>query len=242
MAHRMKRRLTGAMTSRARGSSDPVSVAKLGLYGTIGTAIIGAVTTIFIGVLSHTKGSATVAEESPPTTNVAVSQKSDLVSFNNVQWNGGRVTVSGVVEKDVNAPAVVVAVGPKPSGGYWFGYGNVLNQHWQADVATDGSSEKYAISAAYYYGLPGGASPAPGAPAPPEPNATSEPAVPAVAPAGRLVSETTRQSALKFAFQPEPPTPPPPLPDELVNCVEQFGARCFDGPGFGPPSVYQPKQ
>ena len=209
MAHRMKRRLTCAMTSHARGSSDPVSVAKLGLYGTIGTAIIGAVTTIFIGVLSHTKGSATVAEEPPPTTNVAVSQKSDLVSFNNVQWNGGRVTVSGVVEKDVHAPAVVVAVGPKPSGGYWFGYGNVLNQHWQADVATDGSSENYAISAAYYYGLPGGASPAPGAPTPPEPNATSEPAVPAVAPAGRLVSETTRQSALKFAFQPEPSTPPP---------------------------------
>ena len=212
------------MTSHARASSDPVSVAKLGLYGTIGTAIIGAVTTTVIGVL-NVHDSAPVAKEPPPT---AVSHKSDLVSFNKVQWNGDRVTVAGVAEKDVDAPAVVVAIGPKPSGGYWFGYGNVSNQQWQADVATDVPGEKYGISAAYYYGLPGGAAPAPGAPA--------------VAPAGWLVSGTTRQSALKFAFQPEPPTPPPPPPDSLVNCVEKFGPSCFTGPGFGPSSVYQPTQ
>ena len=102
MVRRMKRRLTCAMTSHARGSSDPVSVAKLGLYGTIGTAIIGAVTTTVIGVLSHNNDSATVAEGPPPTTTITpASQKSDLVLFNNVQWNGGRVTVSGVTEKDV---------------------------------------------------------------------------------------------------------------------------------------------
>jgi hypothetical protein len=35
----------------------------------------------------------------------------------------GRVTVSGFAEEDVNDAAVVVAIGPKPSGGYWFGHG-----------------------------------------------------------------------------------------------------------------------
>jgi hypothetical protein len=224
------------MASHTRGPGDSGSKDKLTLYGSIGTALIGAAAVIIVGVMNHPNVS-TVSTTAP-------SPKSDLVSFNKLQMNGtGRVTVSGLAEKDVNDAAVVVAIGPKPSGGYWFGYGSVLNQHWQADVATDPPWQNYAISAAYYYGLPGGASPAPGAPAPPEPNATSEPAVPAVAPAGRLVSETTRQSALKFAFQTDPPTPPPPPPpDQLVNCVEQFGPSCFTGPGFGPPSVYQPKQ
>ena len=53
----------------------------------------------------------------------------------------------------------------------------------------------------------------------------------------------TTASALKFPFQgTEPTTTPPPPPDQILDCAAQFGASCFTGPGFGPPSVYQPKQ
>ena len=198
------------MASHAHGPGD--SGSKLTLYGSIGTALIGAAAVIIVGVMDH-----------DPVSTVSIT-RSDHVSFNQLQMKGtGGVTVSGFTENDVNATGVFVAIGPKPSGGYWSGFGKVENQHWQADVATDPPWQDYTISAAYYYGPPGAASPA-------------------VAPAGRrLVSETTSQSALMFAFKPGPTTPPPP-PDQLVTCVEQFGPSCFDGPEFGPPSVYQPNQ
>jgi hypothetical protein len=68
--------------------------------------------------------------------------------------------------------------------------------------------------------------------------------VQAVAPAGRLVSETTSGSTGNRALNVtvEPTTTAPPIPEELVNCAVQFGPSCFTGPGFGAPSVYQPKQ
>jgi hypothetical protein len=50
-------------------------------------------------------------------------------------------------------------------------------------------------------------------------------------------------NALKFTFQaPGSPTPPPPPPDQIMNCAAQHGPDCFNGPGWGPPSVYQPNQ
>jgi hypothetical protein len=133
-----------------------------------------------------------------------------------VEINGtGDVTVSGSAEKDVNS--VFVVIGPKPSGGYWVGYANVSNQQWQADVPTNPPWQNYTISA-YYYGPSGSA-----------------------APMGRLVPDTTSQTALKFTFkETEPSTaPPPPPPAQIVTCAVQFGPSCFNGPGFGPPSVYQ---
>ncbi len=224
------------MTTHAR-PGDSVPAAKLTLYGSIGTALIGAVSAIIVQVVNHDNVS-TVSKGSPPTTiTPTASQESDRGSANQFVISGtGDVTVSGSAQQDVNG--MFVLIGPKPSGGYWAGYGKVLNQQWQADVATDPPWQNYTITAYPYFGPSGGAPPG----APPVPKATSEPAVPAVAPAGRLVSETTRQTALKFAFQTEPPTPPPPPPDQLVDCAEQFGPSCFTGPGFGPPSVYQPKQ
>jgi hypothetical protein len=232
------------MASRTHSSSDTVSVAKLGLYGTIGTAIISAVTTAVVGLINyHDRPDDTVSKGSTPTTIATsaptaftppLSQKSDDGSFNKVQFNGkGGVTVSGVAEKYVSA--VFVLIGPKPSGGYWYGQANVSDQHWQADVATDPPWGNYSIWASYWPT----AGAAPGAPLP-VPRATSESTVQAVAPAGRLVSETTRNGALNFTV--EPTTTAPPIPEELVNCAVQFGPSCFTGPGFGAPSVYQPKQ
>ena len=211
------------MASHAHRRGDSMSVAKLGLIGTIGAAIIGAVTTIVVGVLDHNTGG-DVSKPPPPTTTITptLSQVSDRGSFNDVEISAtGDVTISGSAEKDVNE--VFVTIGPKPSGGNWVGQSPVVNHQWKADVPTDSPWKNYTISA-YYYTPPGGAAPA--------------------APAGRLVSETSSQSALKFTFQgTEPTTPPPPPPsDQIVNCAKQFGASCFTGPGFGPPSVYQSNQ
>jgi hypothetical protein len=50
-------------------------------------------------------------------------------------------------------------------------------------------------------------------------------------------------NALKFTFQATGSTTTPPLPpDQLKNCAAQHGPDCFTGPGWGPPSVYQPNQ
>jgi hypothetical protein len=230
------------MPSHTQGPGD--SGSKLTLYGSIGTALISAAAVVIVGMINDDDPPvANVSTTSPTTVSTTdPSTKSDHISFNQLRMNGtGGVTVSGITDKDVNATGVFVAIGPKPSGGYWSGFGKVEDQHWQADVATDPPWQDYKISAAYYYGPPG-ASPALRALPSPEPKVTTEPAVPAVAPAERLVSETTSQSALMFAFQPAPTTSPPPPPDQLVTCVEQFGPSCFDGPEFGPPTDYQPNQ
>jgi hypothetical protein len=52
-----------------------------------------------------------------------------------------------------------------------------------------------------------------------------------------------RPSAFKLTFQGTTPTTVPPSPtNPIVNCAEQHGPDCFNGPGWGPPSVYQPNQ
>jgi hypothetical protein len=232
------------MASQTHSSSDTVSVAKIGLYGTIGTAIISAITTAVVGLINYNDRQGDTASKAPPsapTTTSAqtaftpeLSQESDDGSFNKVQFDGkGGVSVSGVAEKYVSA--VFVVIGPKPSGGYWYGQANVSDQHWQADVATDPPWENYSIWASYWPDA--GAHPS-------APKAPSGPAVQAAAPASRPLPETTTPRALDFKIPPEPTatTTPPPIPQELVNCAVQFGPSCFTGPGFGAPSVYQPKQ
>jgi hypothetical protein len=50
------------------------------------------------------------------------------------------------------------------------------------------------------------------------------------------------ESAFKFTFfqGTESTTPPAPPTNPIVNCAEQNGPNCFNGPGWGgPPSVYQ---
>ena len=47
-------------------------------------------------------------------------------------------------------------------------------------------------------------------------------------------------SALKFAYQGTETTTPPP--DQILDCAEQNGLSCFNGPGFGPPTTYEPNQ
>ena len=171
------------MASHARGpGSDSVSGAKLGLYGTIGTAIIGAVTTIVVGVLNHNNGSG--VSPGPPSTAITpaamtitptASQVSDSGSaYRFVIGGTGDVTVSGSAQPDVIG--MYVLIGPKPSGGFWGAYANVSNQQWQADVLTDPPWQNYPIEVRPYYGPSGGAN---------------------------------RPNALKFTFKGTEPTTPP---------------------------------
>jgi hypothetical protein len=51
-----------------------------------------------------------------------------------------------------------------------------------------------------------------------------------------------RPNAFKFTFQDPGSTTPSPPPDQIMNCAAQHGPDCFNGPGWGPPSVYQPNQ
>jgi hypothetical protein len=192
---------------RAR-PGDSMSVAKLGLIGTIGTAVISAVTTTVIGVLNHNNGP-TVPKGPTPTISTLSNESRQDTGLRFSPIINGKLTVSGSAQKDVNGMYVVI--GPKPSGGYDAGCGNVVNQRWQAEVATDQSWQKYPLVTVPAYGSCDGA---------------------------------TGASAFKFTFQRTEPTttPPPPPPDQIMNCAVQFGPSCFNGPGFGPPTVYQPKQ
>jgi hypothetical protein len=184
------------MASHAHGPDD--SGPKITLYGSIATALIGAAAVIIVGVLNN-NGPTTLSNEAPLDTGLKFSPILD-----------GKLTVSGSAQKDVNG--MYVLIGPKPSGRFDVGCGNVLvNRQWQAEVATDPSWQKYPLRTIAAYGS------CPGA--------------------------TTLASAFKFTFQPpEPTTSPPPPPDQILDCAVQFGPNCFTGPGFGPPSVYQPSQ
>jgi hypothetical protein len=204
------------MATHTRGPGD-LSVAKLSLYGTIAGAIITAVTTVTVAVVNHHDGPTAPTERTSPT-----------LSNNELRFGpiiDGKLTVSGSAQKDVNGMYVVI--GPKSSGLYDTGCGNVVNHEWHAEVATDPSWQKYPLVTVPAYGSCPGAT-----------------------------TGTTTGTAFKFTFQsradtqhladdptsPLAETTPPPPPPDVMNCVEKFGPSCLTGPGFGPPAVYQPKQ
>lgn len=188
------------MTSHTRGPGDSGSKDKLTLYGSIGTSLIGAAAVIIVGVMN-------MNHPNVSTTSQTEARHDAGLRFSPV--TNGKLTVSGSAQKGVNG--MYVLIGPKQSGRYDTGCGNVVNQQWQAEVATDPSWLKYPLQTVPAYGN------CPGA--------------------------TTLASAFKFTFQEtDPTTSPPPPPDQILDCAAQFGPSCFTGPGFAPPSVYQPKQ
>jgi hypothetical protein len=199
------------MATQARGPGSTVSGAKLGVYGGIATALITTVGGIIVAVMNRPVDP--VPPGSTPTTvsTPTISAGAGL-SFSPVI--NGKLTVSGSAQKDVNGMYVVI--GPKPSGGYDTGCGNVVNQHWQAEVATDPSWQQYPLVTVPYYGS--------------SCVATS---------AG---ASAYNASAYKFTFQGTGPTTPPPPPDQNLDCAAQHGPSCLNGPGFGPPSTYQPNR
>src|ERR1700753_3751404 len=128
---------------------DSVSVAKMGMIGTIGGAVVTAITTIVLGV-THDSGSDT-SKPAGQTFTPKVLTASPLGSFDQVAINesGTEVTITGSAEKDVDS--VVVLIGPRQSGGqYWAASASVVNQQWKLAVATEPHvPEPYEIKAYY---------------------------------------------------------------------------------------------
>jgi hypothetical protein len=209
------------MASHAHNSADsgdPVSAAKITAYGGVGVAIIGLIGTIVGLMLNHTSSNSegpspaaitpasAAVTPTPTATNLSNGAPDTGLRFSPLI--NGILTVSGSTQKDVIGMYVVI--GPKSSsGGYDTGCGNVMNQRWQAEVATDASWPNYPLVTVPAYGSCVGA---------------------------------TSASALKFTFQGTKPTTPPPPPDQILDCAKQNGPSCFNGPGFGPPTTYQPNQ
>jgi hypothetical protein len=146
------------MTSHAHNPGDSVSTAKLGLYGGIATALITAFGGIIVAVMNHINVFGDTDSQGPTATTIiptSLSQESDRGSYDKLAFNdSGTVTVSGRAENGVDG--VFVLVGPKPSGGYWVGFANVFNEHWQADVPTESQIEHEPYSITTYYHRPGG--------------------------------------------------------------------------------------
>ncbi|OBI46344.1 hypothetical protein A5706_29885 [Mycobacterium sp. E796] len=129
-----------------------MSVAKItGLFA-VGAAIIGAIPTS-ISLLSHE----TVNAKTPPSTTVGAPPTTTTLS-NGAPGAGirvsplinGKLTVSGSAQESVSG--MYVLIGPKPSGGYDTGCGNVVHQQWEAEVATDASWQKYPLQTVPAYG------------------------------------------------------------------------------------------
>jgi len=200
------------MATQVRRPGSTVSGAKLGVYGGIATALITTVGGIIVAVMNHPGSSVDPGSKvSTPTISTASNEARPDAGLRFSPIINGKLTVSGSAQKDVNGMYVVI--GSKPSGGYDTGCGNVVNQHWQADVATDPSWQQYPLVTVPYYGSSCGATSA----------------------------SAYNASAYKFTFQgTEPTTPPPPPPDQNLDCAAQHGPSCLNGPGFGPPSTYQP--
>ena len=191
------------------GSS--ISAVKMGgiavaLITTVGGIIVAVVNQV--GSVDVASKGATASQGPTPTISTATNQAQPDAGLRFSPLINGKLTVSGSAEKDVIGMYVVI--GPKLSGGYDTGCGNVVDQRWQAEVATDPSWPQYGVVTVPAYGS---------------------------------CVVATRASAYKFTFQgTEPTTPPPPPPNQVLDCAAQFGPSCFNGPGFGPPSTYQPKQ
>ena len=152
-----KRHSIGVDKRKRTGPGESVSVAKMGMIGTIGAALVTAITTIVVAV-SHDNGSGGT-DSTGQTITPSLVKTSTLGSFDQVAINGSgtEVTVTGSAEKDVDS--VVVLIGPRQSGGqYWAASANVFKQQWKLVVAAEPHVPvPYEIKAYYRQRASGGA-------------------------------------------------------------------------------------
>ena len=145
------------MASHAHDPGDSTSAVKKGgiavaLITTVGGIIVAVVN--LIGSVDTVSKGPTAPQGPTPTISTADETPVDGgLRFTPVI--NGKVTVSGSAQKDVNG--IYVVIGPKPSGLYDVGYGKVVDQHWQAEVATDPSWQQDPLVTIPYYGSIGGA-------------------------------------------------------------------------------------
>ena len=205
------------------GDGDSVSVAKIGMISTIGGTLLTAVVAPIVLAVTHNNSSGGANPPGPtitpgqtitPTPDNPTQGSFDQVAIND---SGTEVTVTGSAEKDVDS--VVVLIGPRQSGGqYWAASADVVNQQWKLVVATDPHIPVPYQIKAYYRQHDKGAD------------------------YRQRAGTAAIQNTSYFTFQQGTPTPTPtPTPPggSIVSCAEQYGDSCFNGPGWGPPSVYQ---
>jgi hypothetical protein len=206
----------GAAKRKADGEGASLSVAKIGLIGTIGAAIVAGIPSVIIAItLDNGSGGTTSAGQTfkPPLDKTSAQGSFDQVAIND---SGTEVTVTGSAEKDVDS--VVVLIGPRQSGGqYWANSANVVNGQWKLAIATEPHVPVPYEIKAYYRQREVGAD------------------------YRQREGSGAIQDASYFAFKRTgpTPTPTPTPPGSIVSCAEQHGDSCFNGPGWGPPSVFQ---
>lgn len=196
------------MASHVHGPDESVSAARITAYCGVAVALISMAGGIITLLANHEGKSmpvtTAVANSVPTATNSSPEAPDTGLRFSPLV--DGKLVVSGSTLK--NVIGMYVVIGPKSSGGYDTGCGNVVNQRWQTEVTTDASWPNYPLVTVPAYGSCVGA---------------------------------TRASAFKFTFQGSETTTPS-APSPILDCVRANGPSCFTGPGYGPPTTYQPRQ
>jgi hypothetical protein len=175
----------------------------------IGT-ISAAVVTAGGVVLAANHNSVSVSNTSgAQTLKPTLNQTSPQGSFDQVSINDAGTEVTVAGSAEKDVDSVVVLIGPRASGG----------QYWANSANVVDGQWKLAVATD------------PHVPVPYEIKAYYRQR-PSSAPVHSA-------SYVTFAQATPSPTPTPSPAAPVVNCAEQYGDTCFNGPGWGPPSVYQ---
>jgi len=199
------------MATHAHDPGNSFSAAK---QGGIAVAVITTVGGIIVAAVNligvFDKGPPSSTGPTPTTISNPPQQTSPLGSMDKVEINAAGTEVTVMGSARKDVDSVAVMVGPRQSGG----------QYWASQASVFNQQWKVEVATD---------------PRLPQPY-TIDTRYHSVS--GGAASE----SAFKFTFfqGTEPTTPPAPPTNQIVNCAEQNGPNCFNGPGWGgPPSVYQ---
>ncbi|MFZ0718250.1 hypothetical protein [Mycobacterium sp.] len=199
------------MATHAHDPGNSLSASK---QGGIAVAVITTVGGIIVAGLNQIgvfdKGSPPPMEPTPTTISNPPQQTSPMGSMDKVEINAAGTEVTVTGSARKDVDSVAVMVGPRQSGG----------QYWASQASV--FNQQWRVEVATDPRLP-------------QPY-TIDTRYHSVS--GGAASE----SAFKFTFfqgTGATTTTPPPT-NQIVNCAEQNGPNCFNGPGWGgPPSVYQ---
>lgn len=199
------------MATQVHDPSDSVSAARIAAYGTVGVALIGAIGTVVTVLISHDTGT-TVSAGPPPTT----------ISHPTPNQPSSQGSVDKVEINGSGTEVTVIGSAAKDvdSVAVLVGPRESGGQYWANMVNVSNQQWKLTIA--------------------------TQPRLPEPYTIEARYHTATRvgasETAFKIIFQATEPTTPPPSPtNQIVNCAEQLGPNCFNGPGWGPPSIYQPK-
>lgn len=172
----------------------------------IGTISAAALGAIGVIIAANHNNVSVSTPTTTPTVKVTSSQPPPQGSFDEVAVNDAGTEVTVAGRADKDVDSVVVMIGPRKSGGqYWASSAPVVDGQWTLAVATDPQVPKPYKLKAYFHQRPPDAVP------------------------------VHTASYVTFAQDPPSPSPQPNPAAQVVNCAEQYGDSCFNGPGWSPP-------